>query len=638
MNLKKKKKKVGKIQNEQKIDYDFSGWATKNDLKCSDGRTIRKDAFKDCDGKIVPLVWQHMHNDPTNVLGHALLENREEGVYTYFKFNDSEYGKHAKLLCEHQDIDSLSIWANQLKQVGGDVLHGKIREVSLVLSGANPGAHIDFPILEHGDESETEAVIFTGEEIMFEKGMIEHSDDDILEHADNEDESEDSEETVEDVFNTLTDKQKKVVLALIGMAAQKNGEVKHSDDEDDYEELDDEELEYEDDEDYEDYDSEEEEDTEMKHNVFDNQDNQANSNYLSHSDMEQIFKRAKGLGSLREAVNEFTDGQGISLMHAEGDYGIKQLPSSYAEETYGIDALFPEYKTLNKTPEFLQRNMDWVTVVMGGVHHTPFTRIKSMFADITPDEARAKGYTKGNKKIEEVFTLLKRTTDPQTIYKKQKLDRDDIIDITDFDVVAWLKAEMRVMLNEEIARAILIGDGRNPSADDKIQEIHVRPIATDEDLYNVKVKTTANPEDQIKAIIRARKQYKGSGNPILFTTEDVLTEMLLLEDGFKHSLYKTEAELATKLRVSRIVTVEAMENQKVDGQDLYGVIVNLSDYNVGTDRGGEINMFDDFDIDYNQQKYLIETRISGALIKPFSALTIMGGGSAEESNDQGNDG
>ena len=629
------------------FEYDFSGWATKNNLLCSDGRTIRKDAFKDCDGKIVPLVWQHMHDDPTNVLGHALLENREDGVYTYFKFNDSEYGKHAKLLCEHQDIDSLSIWANQLKQVGGDVLHGKIREVSLVLSGANPGAHIDFPILEHGEESNTEAVIFTGEEIMIEKGKINRNEDEVLEHSDESKAS--SDKTIEEVFNTLTDEQKNAVYAIVDgiMEMEENGELEHADedsyyDDEEYDEELDDEYEDEDDEEvddeYDEDESEEEDEIEMKHNVFDNRGTATNDNYLSHSDMEQIFRRAKGLGSLREAVNEFTDGKGVELMHAEGDYGIKQLPSQFSEETYGIDALFPEYRSLNTTPEFLKRNMDWVNVVMGGVHHTPFTRIKSMFADITPDEARAKGYTKGNKKIEEVFTLLKRTTDPQTIYKKQKLDRDDIIDITDFDVVAWLKSEMRVMLNEEIARAILVGDGRNPSAEDKIQPIHVRPIASDEELYTVKVKTTANPEDQIKAIIRARKQYKGSGNPIFFTTEDVLTEMLLLEDGFKHSLYKTEAELATKLRVSRIVTVEAMENQKVDGQDLYGVIVNLADYNVGTDRGGEINMFDDFDIDYNQQKYLIETRISGALTKPFSALSIMGGGSAEESNDQGNDG
>ena len=637
------------------VKYDFSGWATKNDLKCSDGRTIRRDAFKECDGKVVPLVWQHMHDSPENVLGHALLENRPEGVYTYGVFNETPLGQNAKLLVEHGDVTALSIHANRLKQMGGDVLHGVIREVSLVLAGANPGAHIDNPVIEHGEESDSEAIIYTGEEISHEEGEVEMARD-FIDHAD------DGEETIEEIFNTLSEKQKNAVYAIIGAIANGDEEdeedeedVSHADEdgetleeifdtlsdkqkdavyaiigsiaEDDDEDEEDEEMEQSD----EDY--ELEDDNVMKHNVFEGED-MRQDNVLTHSDMEGIFKKAKQLGSLKDAVMDFTNDQGIELLHDDED---PHVPATYGIDY--IDYLFPDYKSLNTPPEFISRKMDWVQVVMNGVHHTPFSRIKSMFANITADEARARGYVKGNLKVEEVFTLLKRTTDPQTIYKKQKLDRDDVIDITDFDVVAWIKREMRMMLDEEIARAILIGDGRSTASDDHISADHIRPVATDDDLYTIKVHTTTDAKDQIKAIIRARKNYKGSGNPVFFTTEDVLTEMLLLEDTLGHPLYKTEAELATKLRVSRIVTVEVMEGKKISGEDIIGVILNLADYNVGADRGGAVSMFDDFDIDYNQQKYLIETRCSGALTKPYSAICVTAvASSSDDSSDEGGEG
>ena len=560
--------------------YDFSGWATKNDILCSDGRTIRKDAFKDNDGKTVPLVWNHSHNDPNNVLGHCVLENRDEGVYTYGTFNDTEQGKNAKSLVEHGDVTALSIWANKLKQNRGDVLHGDIKEVSLVLAGANIGACID-SVIKHGEESEEEAVIYSGEDI-------------VLAHADTKTESENKEEdksmadkkekTVKDVFDTLTEEQKNVVYALIGQALESNGA--------------DDNMEH----------SESEGGNEMKHNVFD-QDEMNGNDTLSHAEMEAIIADGKRFGSMKESF----------LAHAE-EYGIKS-----------IDYLFPEPKTLNNPPEFIKRDMGWVSKVMGTVHHTPFSRIKSMFADITEDEARAKGYIKGKLKKEEVFSLLKRTTTPTTVYKKQKMDRDDVIDITDFDVIAWLKSEMRMMLDEEIARAILIGDGRLSSSDDKINETNIRPIVSDDDLYTIKSKVTvaanATGADKAKAfidqVIRSRKEYKGSGNPTLFTTEDMVTECLLLEDKIGHKLYKTEAELATTMRVKEIVTVEVMEGLKdKNSKEVAGIIVNLADYNVGADKGGSVNMFDDFDIDYNQQKYLIETRCSGALVKPYSAITL----------------
>ena len=565
--------------------FDFSGWATRNNLKCSDGRTIRKDAFKDNNGQKVPLVWNHQHNEPFNVLGHALLENREEGVYAYCAFNDTEAGQNAKRLVEHGDVSALSIYANQLKQHGGDVIHGSIREVSLVLAGANPGAFID-SIICHGEESEEEAIIYTGEDIS-------------LSHADNEEmkeekpmedtkkvENKTDNKTVKDVFDTLTEEQKTVVYALIGQALEDAGKTDENDDE---------------------------EDNNMKHNVFD-QDEMMQGNVLSHSDMEEIFSDAKRTGSLKESF----------LAHAVGTYGID-----------AIDTLFPEPKSMNTPPEFIKRDTNWVAGVINGVHHTPFSRIKSMFANITEDEARAKGYIKGKLKKEEVFTLLKRTTTPTTIYKKQKLDRDDIIDITDFDVVAWIKSEMRMMLDEEIARAILVGDGRLTSDDDHISETNIRPIWKDDDLYTIKTKITvdasATDDDKAKAVIKAavksRKNYKGSGNPVLYTTEDFLTNCLLLEDTQGYRLYKSEQDVATAMRVSRIVTVPVMENlSRTDSEsktrNLVGIIVNLNDYNVGADKGGAVNMFDDFDIDYNQQKYLMETRCSGALIKPYSAIAL----------------
>lgn len=571
--------------------FDFSGWATKANLKCSDGRTIMKDAFKHNDGQTVPLVWNHQHNDPNEVLGHALLENRDEGVYAYCTFNDTESGKTAKLLVQHGDVNALSIYANQLKQKMSNVLHGNIREVSLVLAGANPGASID-SIIMHGEESDEEAIIYTGEEIT----LAHSSDAKDSEGTTKEDnkmaddiKKTDGEETVADVFNTLSEKQKTVVYAMIGQALEDAG-VTDDDDED-----------------YEDEMGHSEGDDYMKRNVFDNDEQQ--DNVLSHAAMETIIGDAKRFGSLKESF----------LAHAD-EYGIEQ-----------IDYLFPEAKTLNNPPEFIKRDTGWVSTVMGAVHHTPFSRIKSVFANITEDEARAKGYIKGNLKKEEVFSLLKRTTTPTTIYKKQKLDRDDVIDITDFDVVAWLKSEMRVMLDEEIARAILIGDGRLSSSDDKINESNIRPVVSDAELYTIrqKVSVAANATDDdkakamIKAAVKARKNYKGSGNPTFFTTEDWLTNALLLEDTQGHRLYKNDSEVAAAMRVSKIVTVPVMEGVKgPEGGDLIGIIVNLADYNVGADKGGAVNMFDDFDIDYNQQKYLIETRCSGALIKPYSAIEL----------------
>ena len=571
--------------------FDFSGWATKANLKCSDGRTIMKDAFKHNDGQTVPLVWNHQHNDPNEVLGHALLENRDEGVYAYCTFNDTESGKTAKLLVQHGDVNALSIYANQLKQKMSNVLHGNIREVSLVLAGANPGASID-SIIMHGEESDEEAIIYTGEEIT----RAHSSDAKDSEGTTKEDnkmaddiKKTDGEETVADVFNTLSEKQKTVVYAMIGQALEDAG-VTDDDDED-----------------YEDEMGHSEGDDYMKRNVFDNDEQQ--DDVLSHAAMETIIGDAKRFGSLKESF----------LAHAD-EYGIEQ-----------IDYLFPEAKTLNNPPEFIKRDTGWVSTVMGAVHHTPFSRIKSVFANITEDEARAKGYIKGNLKKEEVFSLLKRTTTPTTIYKKQKLDRDDVIDITDFDVVAWLKSEMRVMLDEEIARAILIGDGRLSSSDDKINESNIRPVVSDSELYTIRQKvsvaTNATDDDKAKAMIKsavkARKNYKGSGNPTFYTTEDWLTNALLLEDTQGHRLYKNDADVAAAMRVSKIVTVPVMEGVKgPEGGDLIGIIVNLADYNVGADKGGAVNMFDDFDIDYNQQKYLIETRCSGALVKPYSAIEL----------------
>lgn len=661
----------------KRATYDFSGWATRNDLKCSDGRTIRKDAFKHNDGQTVPLVWNHDHNDPMNVLGHALLENREEGVYAYCSFNNTAAGNNARQLVQHGDVTALSIYANQLKQYGTDVVHGAIREVSLVLAGANPGAFID-AVLEHGEISEDSAIIYNDVEELYlehttvggdedlpapveakeepvqkpkkqakakeqpKEEELKHGDEEeeVIEHAEEKDDKEEDDgETVADVFNTLTEKQKTVVYALIGQAIEdaKGGKsVEHGD-------YDEEVLEHADAEEggetvadvfntlsekqkkvvyaligqaIEDAkagntktndEGEEPEGEEMKHNVFETEERN-DVTVLSHSEMQEIFADAKRTGSLKDAV----------LSH-----GIEN-----------IEYLFPEAKNVTTTPEFIKNPDDWVKKVMNGVHHTPFSRIKSMFADITEADARAKGYIKGHRKVEEVFGLLKRVTTPTTVYKKQKIDRDDAIDITDFDVVAWLKAEMRMMLDEEIARAILVGDGRNGASEDKINEQCIRPIWTDDELYTVKkaLSIASNATDDakakafIRAAVKARKQYRGSGNPTLFTTEDVLTDCLLMEDQTGRIIYDTMDKLATTLRVKEIVTVTPMEDlYREEGGKTYsllGIIVNLNDYNVGADKGGAVNMFDDFDIDYNAQKYLIETRCSGALIRPYSAIAL----------------
>lgn len=543
--------------------YDFCGWATKNNLMCSDGVVIRQDAFKHNDGKRVPLVWNHQHDESESVLGHAILENRPEGVYAYGYFNDTESGKNAKMLVEHGDVEALSICANRLKKDGCNVMHGEIRELSLVLAGANPGAFIE-SVIKHGEMSDDEAIIYTGESI-----EVSHADKETKE------ETEVAEETIKDIWDTLTDKQQKAVFAIVG-------------------EL-----------------TDDEEDGDMKQNVFDKDEGMTavdKGSELSHAERMEIIGDAKRYGSMKESM----------LAHGIDD----------------IEFLFPDAKTLTNTPQFIERDMGWVKMVMNRVRKTPFSRIKSMFADITEDEARARGYIKGNMKKEEVFSLLKRTTDPTTIYKKQKMHRDDVIDITDFDVITWLKAEMRKMLDEEIARAILVGDGRLTSDDDHISEDNIRPIWKEAELYTVRtdwtMATTAKPEDKakefIKAVIRARKDYKGSGNPDLFTTEDMLTECLLLTDSMGRDLYTSVEQLAKKLRVKEIITVPVMEgltrSDSGSTYDLFGIVVNLDDYTVGADKGGSVNMFEDFDIDYNAQKYLIETRCSGALIKPKSAIIV----------------
>ena len=601
--------------------YDFSGYATRNDIVCSDGRTIRKNAFADQDGQKVPLVWQHQHNSPDNILGHALLENREDGVYAYCSFNGTEAAARAKELVRHGDIKSLSIYANRLQQKAGNVIHGAIREVSLVLTGANPGAFIDFPVLEHGDDAEvSEARIYMFQEITpylaHEDGgdegyddsddyeddvddtdddydyddsddVDDDYDDDESDYEDEDYEEEDDdmgEDSIREIYENMTPEQQGAVEVLVGLALE--------DAEDDFEHS--EEGDYED----------------MRYNVFDNYEDDS---IIHGEDLDALIHDGladgKSFGSLKESF----------LAHAQ-DYGIDD-----------ITFLFPEYKNLNNPPEFIKRDTGWVSKWMSGVTKRPFSRIKSQFANITEDEARAKGYIKGNLKKEEVFTLLRRTTDPQTIYKKQKLDRDDILDITDFNVVVWMKAEMRGMLEEECARAMLIGDGRSTSDTDKIQEAHVRPVITDEDLFTIKVPVDASDPTKfykniIAQAIRGRKTYKGTGAPTLWTVEDYISELLLLEDGIGHRLYKTENELSTAMRVREIVPVEVMEGQtvKVNGTDydLIGVIINPVDYTVGADKGGQVAMFEDFDIDYNQEKYLIETHMSGALTKPFSAIVL----------------
>lgn len=620
------------------MDYDFCGWATRNDLKCSDGRIIRRNAFIGNDGQTVPLVWNHDHTDPYRVIGHALLENRPEGVYAFGKFNETDLGKTAKIYVEHGDITAMSIYANQLQQQGPNVMHGNIRELSLVLAGANPGAFIE-DVIKHGDDSgDGEARIYTGYDIE-------------LYHADNMDKKENKEvnpnmagsneeKTIGEILDELTDEQKEAVYALIGQALEDAGvgddeeDMSHADMSDatigeifdtltddqydavcavigealEHSEMDDDYDEYDDDED-EDYDDEEFEggNEDMKHNVFDN-DEMYGGDVLSHAEMTAIIEDAQRCGSLKEAV----------LAH-----GINQ-----------IDLLFPDAQSVTDVPGFIKRDDGWVTKVLGAVHHTPFARIKSIFADITPDEARAKGYIKGKKKLEEVFAMLKRQTGPTTIYKKQKIDRDDLLDITDFNVIAWLKGELRMMLNEELARAILVGDGRTALSEDKIKEDCIRPIWTDDDLYTVKyevsVSTNVTADERarefIKASVKSRKEYKGSGNPDMYMSEDLLTDCLLIEDKNGRVIYDSVEKLAAALRVRSIVSVPVMENLKRTVTEkehtLAGIYVNLSDYNVGTDKGGEVNMFDDFDLDYNQQKYLMESRCSGALIKPYSAVAI----------------
>ena len=622
-----------------KEGYDFSGWATKNDLKCADGRVIRRNAFEVNDGDVVPLVWNHRHDTTSAILGHALLVNKKDGVFTYGYLNNTQAGREAKECLNHGDIVSLSIYANNLVQDRENVIHGAIREVSLVVAGANPGAFVE-SVVQHGcpiDEDDDEGILFVGEGLNLahstdrkkdedeedeEDEDEEEKDEEETEDTDDEDEDEDEEKkkmkvkaiahsadsgskekTVQDVIDTMNEEQKQAMYAMIGAAVegQEGGDekdLKHS-----------------------------EEDDDMKYNVFDSGNNGGAT--LTHSDMEQIFKDAKRLGSLRDAVNENIE-NGV-LSHSIDTSGMVGPSPDTASQTYGFrdpDMLFPDYKSLNTPPEWIKRDTGWVSVLMGSIHHTPFSSIKSQFADITEDDARARGYMKGNLKKEEVFTLLKRTTDPQTVYKKQKMDKDDINDITDFDVVAWIKSEMRQLLDEEVARAILVGDGRESIDDDKISADHIRPIWGDDELFTIRanVKSGADDAATAKALIRkaikARKEYKGSGNLTFFTTEDWLTEMLLLEDGIGHPLYADATALARKLRVNRIVTVPVMENLTNGGEALAGIIVDMKDYRVGHNKGAKVDMFDDFDIDYNQYKYLIETRLSGALTKPFSAIAL----------------
>jgi HK97 family phage major capsid protein/HK97 family phage prohead protease len=642
--------------------YDISGWATMCNIKCSDGRVIRPNAFIDNDGEEVPMVYQHCHTDPENVLGHALLENRDEGVYCYCWFNKNPKAQAAKNAVANGDIKQFSIYANQLVQKGSDVIHGMIKEVSLVLTGANKGARIENLNFAHSDGTTDmdleEAKIYTAEQ-----EILCHSEEENSEESDMKEKID-----VQAILDSMDEDQLAVANALyeqgqidaLDAVGYNEGEDEYDEveddedyeddeddeeDEDEEEEYEDEDEDLEDDEEHEDeddvedeyeeepeYDEEDYEDEEpedemaqsdiggyssMKKNVFDGTmvEEEVGGNTLSHSEMKTIFEDAKRCGSLKESV----------LAHSD-EYGINQ-----------IDYLFPDAKNIENTPGFIQRDMGWVSKVMQGTRHTPFTRIKTTFADITENEARARGYIKGNRKVNEVFTLLKRTTDPQTIYKKQKLDRDDVLDITDFDVVAWLKAEMRMMLDEEIARAILIGDGRQTSSDDHIDESHIRSVFRDDDLYVVRkelVEVQGEPKAKtfIKTVRKAWKDYKGSGNAVAFVTEDWLSELLLLEDGIGHFLYPTKETAANVLGVRELITVPVMADSSTVRTVTSGntsktykpaaIILNLNDYNVGADKGGSVNMFEDFDIDYNQQKYLIETRCSGALVKPYSAIVI----------------
>lgn len=619
----------------EKRKPDFSGWATKYGIKCSDGRTILPGAFDEMEGKKVPIVWGHIHDDPDMVLGHAFLFKRPEGIWTEGYFNNNPKAQSTKETLRNGDVDGLSIYANELKHVNGrQVEHGNIRELSVVLAGANKGATIENVLLAHGDlleELDDECIVYGDDEPLYHdedaakdqkkqkkvpedeekdeeaNDESEETDEDKAEDSEESGDEEDQEDeemedeklqheeedgrTIQDVWDSMTEEQKNVCYFMIAQATGEGGDN-------------------------------EEEDEEMKHNVFD-KDTATPDAYLSHEDQKRIIERGVKLGSMKDAWEEALENDETLSHDVFNDDGTKQ--------TYGIaniDYLFPDYYELNDRPDFIRRPDDWVNVVLNGVYKTPKARLRTTHANITMDEARAKGYVKGNQKAEEVFNLLRRTVDPQTIYKKQKFDRDDIIDIDDFDVIAWVKVEMRDMLNEEIARAILVGDGRGVSDPDKIFESHIRPIVNDDDLYAVKVAVTAGQTDDItakngiKALIKARKYYKGSGNLVFFTSEDWLSEWLLLEDQFGHELYKDATELAKKLRVSKIVTCPFMENLTVDSQEVMGIAVDLKDYATGTNRRGQVEFFDDFDIDFNQYKYLIETRLSGMLRKPFSAMVM----------------
>jgi len=591
---------------EIKKDYDFDGYATKFGLKCADGRTILKDAFKHQNGQRVPLVWAHLHNDSTNVLGHADLEYRDDGVYCYGKFNSTPTGQNAKALVAHGDISSLSIYANQLKEQGKQVMHGMIREVSLVVSGANPGAQIRNLSFAHGDGMETvddtEAIIYSDFEFMhsYDDDADEEPEEDDIQHAE-------SDMTPAEVFNTMTEDQKNVVYVMIAHALEardataEEGEMKQSGIENESP-------------------AEKQEDSmahsttnnegenEMKNNVFDQSAQQDTRTTLTHDQMNSILQGAKKHGSLKESF----------LAHAT-EYGFDP-----------IDILFPDAINVHPGgPLTIKRDDDWVSGVLNGCNKTRFSRIKTLFADLTEDEARAKGYITGNRKKEEIIPVMKRITTPTTVYKKNKLDRDDLVDITDFDVVAWLRREMREMLDEELARAILIGDGRDISDEDKINEQNLRPIATDDPdvfVHRAEVSEDETTDEIIDEFIRARTHYRGSGTPSLYTSTDLLTEMLLIKDLNGRRIYANVGELANVLRVSKIVEVEVMNNvTRDDGgvtYELLGIVVNLKDYNIGADKGGQVAMFDDFDIDYNQHKYLIETRVSGALIRPKAAIVM----------------
>ena len=605
----------------QKKTYDFSGYATKVGIKCSDGRTILQDAFAHCDGKKVPLVYQHLHNDPKNVLGHAVLENRPDGVYAYCSLNNTEAGKTAKALVQHGDISALSIYANSLVQKSSNVIHGVIREVSLVLSGANPEAYIDNLAFEHSDGSittdESEAFICVGAIIhdgieIPEVSDNQDSSEESISHADDKKDPEDQ-KTVGDVFDTLNEEQKTVVYTMIAQALEtQDGEdeekedVKHSNIKGD---------------------------ETMKKNIFDKDSAATEVKGLTRADLRTIFNDARQSQSTLK--NAFLAHGYESISDALADYEHQDEVLAHAA-TYGIDNigyLFPDARTTTNTPQFIKRDTEWVSKVFGAAKHVPFSRIKTVLADITADEARARGYIKGNEKADEVITLLKRTTDPQTVYKKQKLDRDDIIDITDFDVVVWLRMEMRMMLEEEIARAQLVGDGRLSSSDDKIKEDKIRPIATDDAFYTIEIQIpeAATTAQMIDEIIKGRKQYKGTGTPAFYTTPDINGDMLLLKDTTGRRLYNTEADLAAGIRASEIIEVPVMENKVIVltpatttavglQKRLVGISVNMTDYSLGADKGGSISMFDDFDIDFNQFKYLIETRCSGALTMPHSAI------------------